>query len=69
MIDEEFDPAPAMRPWIANLWRFEVEASDPEHFEHVIVPDVTLSISVTRMPSGERGPPQSCSSTVRSWVW
>jgi AraC-like DNA-binding protein len=56
MIYEEFDPAPAMRPWIANLWRFEVEPSDPEQFEHVIVPDGTLSISVMRSPSGARGP-------------
>ncbi len=56
MIYEEFDPSPEMRPWIANHWRFEVEATDPAQFEHVIVPDGTLSISFLRLPSGPPGP-------------
>lgn len=56
MIYEEFDPSPALRPWIANHWRFEVEARDPEAFEHVIVPDGTLSISFMRTANGLIGP-------------
>lgn len=45
MIYEEFAPSPAAAPWIAQHWRFEVEARDGDAFEHVIVPDGTVSIS------------------------
>lgn len=56
MIYEEFDPSPALRPWIANYWRFEVEARDPDAFEHVIVPDGTLSISFMLTTNGPISP-------------
>lgn len=56
MIYEESDPSPAMRPWIANHWRFEVEASDPAAFEHVIVPDGTLSLSFRSVSGRPAGP-------------
>jgi AraC-like DNA-binding protein len=45
LIYEEKAPSPALAPWIAQHWRFEVEARDGDAFEHVIVPDGTLSIS------------------------
>jgi AraC-like DNA-binding protein len=53
---EEFDPLPGASPWVANHWRFVVEARDPEEFEHVIVPDGTLSLSVACFPNGAVGP-------------
>ncbi len=55
MIYEESEPSPALAPWIAQHWRFEVEASDGDDFEHVIVPDGTLSISVMQSPGGAPG--------------
>jgi AraC-like DNA-binding protein len=53
---EEFDPLPGASPWLANHWRFAVDAQDPEEFEHVIVPDGTLSLSVARFANGHMGP-------------
>ncbi len=56
MLYQESDPAPGASPWIANHWRFVVEAHDPDHFEHVIVPDGTLSISLALPATGGAGP-------------
>jgi AraC-like DNA-binding protein len=55
VIYEESEPSPVLAPWIAQHWRFEVEASDGDDFEHVIVPDGTLSISVMQSPGGAPG--------------
>jgi len=56
MLYEEFDPLPGSSPWVANHWRFTVEAHDPETFEHVIVPDGALSISVAIARDGPMSP-------------
>lgn len=56
MLYEEFDPLPGASPWIVNHWRFAVEAHDSEEFEHVIVPDGTLSLSLIRFQNGQFGP-------------
>lgn len=56
MLYEEFDPLPGSSPWIANHWRFAVEAHDPEAFEHVIVPDGALSVSVAVSGDGPMSP-------------
>jgi AraC-like DNA-binding protein len=56
MLYEEFDPPEGASPWIANRWRFAVEAHDPETFEHIIPPDGTLSISVAQSSTGLLGP-------------
>lgn len=53
---EEFDPFPSGAPFVANFWRFEVDGDDPPAFEHVIVPDGTLSISFARSAAGPLGP-------------
>jgi AraC-like DNA-binding protein len=53
---EEFDPFPDGAPWVANFWRFEVDGGDPPAFEHVIVPDGTLSISLMLAEHGPIGP-------------
>jgi AraC-like DNA-binding protein len=56
MLYEELDPLPGSSPWIANRWRFCVGPDDPESFEHVIVPDGALSISVTWFGPGRVSP-------------
>lgn len=53
---QEFDPPADLQSWIANLWRFEVEPGDAVPFEHVIVPDGTLSISFGEFTSGSPSP-------------
>ena len=44
MIYEEQDPPARQQGRVLCYWRFEVEASDPESFEHVVVPDGTISV-------------------------
>lgn len=56
MLYEELDPLPGASPWVANYWRFAVEPHDPPSFEHVIVPDGTVSISLMRQENGPLGP-------------
>jgi len=53
---EEIAPLPDSSPWVASFWRFAVEAHDPASFEHVIVPDGTLSISLSRSADGLLSP-------------
>lgn len=56
MLYEELAPLPGASPWVANHWRFAVEAHDPEEFEHVIVPDGTLSLSLIQFQNGQVSP-------------
>jgi AraC-like DNA-binding protein len=56
MLYEEFAPLPGSSPWVASFWKFAVEAQDPASFEHVIVPDGTLSISLSRSLDGLLSP-------------
>lgn len=44
VVYEEFAPAAGLADRIASYWRFEVEASDPERFEHTVVPDGTVNV-------------------------
>jgi AraC-like DNA-binding protein len=45
VIYEELEPLPRQRHIVACYWRFEVQSHDPLPFEHVIVPDGTVSLS------------------------
>ena len=45
MIYEELEPLPDQCRIVACYWRFEVQAHDTVPFEHVIVPDGTVSLS------------------------
>lgn len=53
---QESPPSADLSSWLVSHWRFAVDDHDPEAFEHVIVPDGTLSISFARLPNGMLGP-------------
>lgn len=50
---EERPPSPEYAPYIERFWRFSVDDHDRPTFEHVIVPDGTISLAVIVLPSGE----------------
>lgn len=53
---QETEPSPDLKAWIVSHWRFAVDEHDPVEFEHVIVPDGTLSISYAQLPNGLKSP-------------
>lgn len=53
MLYEELAPVADQSDLIACYWRFEAENSDPLPFEHVIVPDGTVSLSYYEDDGGD----------------
>ena len=39
--------------FVERYWRFTIEDSDPESYEHVIVPDGSFSLALAESPDGE----------------
>ncbi|MDC7682085.1 helix-turn-helix transcriptional regulator [Asticcacaulis sp. BYS171W] len=50
---EERPPSLEYAPYIERFWRFSVDDHDPPAFEHVIVPDGTISLAVIVIPTGQ----------------
>lgn len=50
---EELAATGDFAPFVERYWRFASDAHDPEHYEHVIVPDGTASVVLVEPPQGD----------------